>query len=283
MTPKSYTLLEFEFAQLIRPVEEDSEAEDGRELGVHFRKVSVFPVTSNERLDQFDFTVSTPANACTIHGLSGLEAGGVWNQGPSARVLLWRENALPSTARIEFEHSLPGCGGARLHARVRANGGKWSEVYFEGGAVSVEIEILEQPKALKSDVAPALSVIVLNYERTLLTYASVMCALYSTRWIDAEVIVVDNGSLEPRSQDFCDMDLPAKLLRLDRPVSFASANNFSVEAARGKYLLFLNNDAFLKDGVVEKLLAEMAPEDVGAVGPIFVNADGSFQELSRDS
>ena len=41
----------------------------------------------------------------------------------------------------------------------------------------------------------------------------------------------------------------------------------------------LNNDAFLTEGVVEKLLAQIIHHEVGAVGPAFRYPDGWLQEM----
>ena len=109
METTSFVLLEFEFAQLARPSEERPSVTDGRELGISLKKATLFPVGSSERLGQIDFAVNPPKNARTIYGLSGFEAGGVWSLGRSASVLFRPETPLPSSARIELEHSLaPG-------------------------------------------------------------------------------------------------------------------------------------------------------------------------------
>ncbi|MDW8327099.1 MAG: glycosyltransferase family 2 protein, partial [Anaerolineales bacterium] len=61
-------------------------------------------------------------------------------------------------------------------------------------------------------------------------------------------------------------------------VGFARANNQGAAVARGRYLLLLNSDAFLKPGALEALvaLAEAQPR-AGVVGARLLNADGSFQ------
>ena len=283
METTSFVLLEFEFAQLAVPSEERPSATDSRELGVSLKKAALFPLTSTERLCQIDFAVSPPKNARAIYGLTRSEAGGVWSLSPSASVLFWPEAPLPSSARIELEHSLaPGL--RTVDARVRANGGGWSGLCCEGGVVSTEIEIPKEAiSSIPNDVdgiyRPIVSIIIANYDQPYLTCACAKRAIYSTMAFQTEVIIVDNGSREANYQKLVEMDLPVRLIRLDRPTSFSTANNIAAEAARGKHLLFLNNDAFLDDGVAEKLLAEMASEDVGATGPIFLDPEGAFQEF----
>ena len=194
-------------------------------------------------------------------------------------MLFWPETPLPSSARIELEHSLaPGL--VRVDARIRADGGGWSGFCCEGGVVAAEIELPKQAiAALSSEIdstevntSPSISIIIVNFEQPYLTYACAKRAIYSAGAIQTEIIVVDNGSREASYRQLVEMDLPARLIRLDRPTSFSTANNLAAETARGKHLLFLNNDAFLDDGVAEKLLAEMASEEVGAAGPIFLKS-----------
>ena len=66
------------------------------------------------------------------------------------------------------------------------------------------------------------------------------------------------------------------------PASFMGygvANNLAAEEARGEYVLFLNNDAFLQPGAVsEMLVAFQKHSDCAAVGPVLRYPDGTLQE-----
>ena len=75
------------------------------------------------------------------------------------------------------------------------------------------------------------------------------------------------------------MDLPVRMMRLTESYPYGAANNLAAEGARGRILLLLNNDAFLMQGVVGRLMTELANESVGAVGPVFRFPDGTLQEI----
>jgi GT2 family glycosyltransferase len=73
--------------------------------------------------------------------------------------------------------------------------------------------------------------------------------------------------------------IPFRALLLDRNVGFAPANNVGLQHARGKYICFLNSDAFPgTPDWLERLAATLAAHpDLGAVGPLLLYEDGSIQ------
>jgi GT2 family glycosyltransferase/glycosyltransferase involved in cell wall biosynthesis len=129
--------------------------------------------------------------------------------------------------------------------------------------------------------APRVSVVVLNLDNALLTLE---CAVQAMEAIgtagDVELIVVDNGS---RPNDFEHLVgwLPpfVNLVRVGVNRYFGEGNNLGFEAARGEFVLFLNNDAFIEPSTIPTLLRvfETHP-DAGAVGPTFIYPDGRIQE-----
>jgi N-acetylglucosaminyl-diphospho-decaprenol L-rhamnosyltransferase len=96
--------------------------------------------------------------------------------------------------------------------------------------------------------------------------------------LEIEVIVVDNGSVD-ESAEYVRRSFPdARLITNDQNRGFAAANNQALEFASGRYLLLLNPDAFLLPGALNRLVAFMdARPDIGAVGPMLLNADGTLQ------
>jgi len=99
---------------------------------------------------------------------------------------------------------------------------------------------------------------------------------------DTEVIVIDNGSKDGSIQR-ARADFPkVKFKLMGRNTGFAYACNRGAQEARGKILLFLNQDAELvKEGffTVAKFLSEN-PDRVIATGKV-VYPDGSTQEILR--
>src|SRR5690606_16217300 len=59
---------------------------------------------------------------------------------------------------------------------------------------------------------------------------------------------------------------------------FGTANNQAMQKARGEYFLMLNSDAFVHEGAIETLIAELEAHPEAAIaGPRLLNSDGSLQ------
>ncbi len=70
-----------------------------------------------------------------------------------------------------------------------------------------------------------------------------------------------------------------RILELGLNKGFGEACNTGAKEARGEYLLFLNNDAFLRPRTVDELLSAFAAHpDCGAAGPVMLNIDDTLQE-----
>lgn len=93
-----------------------------------------------------------------------------------------------------------------------------------------------------------------------------------------ELIVVDNGSTDGTTEFLTSGLAGAKLLVTGRNHGFAVGNNLGASHAVGKFVLFLNSDALVHPGWLPPLLARTVDnETVAAVGPRFLNLDGSLQ------
>jgi GT2 family glycosyltransferase/glycosyltransferase involved in cell wall biosynthesis len=135
-------------------------------------------------------------------------------------------------------------------------------------------------RALQSHERPDISAIIVNFNKAQLTLQSVVELLDSTKAKLLEVVVVDNGSA---GTDFAILTtyLPTgvKLVRIGSNRNFGEGNNIGVEASTGRYLLLLNNDAFVGAQSVDALLKVFSEyPDAGVVGPKFVYPDGTLQE-----
>lgn len=97
--------------------------------------------------------------------------------------------------------------------------------------------------------------------------------------IPSEVIVVDNASTDGSADAIAGRFGPrVRLIRNGRNAGFAAASNIAMRAARGKYFLLLNSDAFVKAGAVKALAGYLDRHaGVAAVGPRLLNADGTLQ------
>jgi GT2 family glycosyltransferase len=90
---------------------------------------------------------------------------------------------------------------------------------------------------------PVVSVIVLNWNGAAFL-PRCLDALQAQTFQDFEVLVLDNGSTD-QSVDQVEARWPGfRLVRLGQNLGFAKANNRGAELACGRWLAFLNNDAF---------------------------------------
>ena len=92
-----------------------------------------------------------------------------------------------------------------------------------------------------------------------------------------ELIVIDNGSTDATPELLRRVE-NATIVLNERNDGFGAANNEGAARARGRHLLFLNQDAFVHRGWLSPLVERIeSDETIGAVGPMLLNPDGSLQ------
>jgi glycosyltransferase involved in cell wall biosynthesis/LmbE family N-acetylglucosaminyl deacetylase len=91
-----------------------------------------------------------------------------------------------------------------------------------------------------------------------------------TTYARLEVLVVDNGSVDPRVLDLLSVHERAgrlRVLRDARPFNYSALNNRAVREARGELLCFLNNDIdVISPDWLEEMAGQALRPEVGAVG-----------------
>jgi len=93
-----------------------------------------------------------------------------------------------------------------------------------------------------------------------------------------EVVVVDDASPDDSAARLAACT-GVRLVRTDRNLGFIGACNLGAEHARGRHLLFLNNDAEVTESWLDTLVSTMdSDERVGLVGAKLVYPDGRLQE-----
>jgi GT2 family glycosyltransferase len=105
--------------------------------------------------------------------------------------------------------------------------------------------------------------------------------LEKTRFGQLDLVIVDNGSTDPRALSLLQSagkDERVTLLRAPGPFNFAALNNLGAAKARGDVLVFLNNDMEIIEPEWLRQLAERAIDpQVGAVGCKLLYPDGRIQ------
>lgn len=93
-----------------------------------------------------------------------------------------------------------------------------------------------------------------------------------------ELIIVDNGSTDGTTDFLRQLSGDVRTIANEENLGFAKACNQGAAAARGKYLVFLNNDTIPQPGWLTALVAEVdSHAEVGIVGSKLLYPDGTVQ------
>lgn len=93
---------------------------------------------------------------------------------------------------------------------------------------------------------------------------------------EGEVIVVDNASSDETPAMLAEFPW-VRVIRNEENRGFSGANNQGAAAARGRFLVLLNNDTEGHAGWLARMLRVAAQPDVGAVGARLLFPDGTLQ------
>lgn len=141
------------------------------------------------------------------------------------------------------------------------------------GELTVQRRLPEPP--------PKVSVIVPTRDRLDLLAVCVEGVLHRTNYPDIELVIADNGSIEPETLAFferCGDDPRVTVVRWPHPYNYSAINNFAATHARGSYLCLLNNDTEVIDPFwLSEMMAHATRPEVGAVGARLLYPDQSVQ------
>ena len=102
-----------------------------------------------------------------------------------------------------------------------------------------------------------------------------------TKYPNYEIILADNGSKDPATISLVNEYAKKENVThfpIDIPFNYSEINNKAVKVAKGKFLLFLNNDTeVLHDGWMDEMVRLLFIAEVGVVGAKLVYEDDSIQ------
>ncbi len=127
---------------------------------------------------------------------------------------------------------------------------------------------------------PTVSVVVLNWLDPHLAERSLRSAARALHGLETEYIVVENGSKAEVDPGI----IPGRRLRkiwFEKNVGVSKGRNAGINAARGSYLLILDDDAVVVDGLVELLEFMEYHRTIGLAGPRIVDSAGKLMFTCR--
>jgi O-antigen biosynthesis protein len=140
---------------------------------------------------------------------------------------------------------------------------------------------LPKPKNMLTNGVADLSIIILNWNKSVLTLQCVTTIMATMENSDLtyEVVIVDNGS---QSSDYLNLvetlGNKCKIIRNAINKFYGEANNIGVESSIGQKILFLNNDAFVTETTITEMMQLINITEVGGVGAKLLFPNGSLQE-----
>ena len=130
-----------------------------------------------------------------------------------------------------------------------------------------------------SDESLICSIIIPVFNKSDYTFQCLLSLAHEIDWTTTEVIIIDNGSTDRTKELLAFFDPSIRIIHNEVNSGFVDACNQGAAVARGKYLVFLNNDTTVLPGWLKNLVDTIESDPkVGAVGSILLYADGTIQE-----
>ncbi|MDT7778283.1 MAG: hypothetical protein QOC99_795 [Acidobacteriota bacterium] len=123
------------------------------------------------------------------------------------------------------------------------------------------------------------SVIIPVFNKVEFTFQCLRSLLREVDFRSTEVIVIDNASTDETREVLSHFGRYVRVVENDTNLGFVDACNQGATVARGRYLVFLNNDTVVLPGWLDHLVETVERDErTGAVGSMFLYPDGRIQE-----
>ena len=129
---------------------------------------------------------------------------------------------------------------------------------------------------------PDVSVVIVSFNTRDMLRDCLRHLQTSSEEVACETWMVDNNSRDG-SPDMVQDEFPhIRLIRSETNLGFAAANNCAIKHATGRYIVLLNSDAFLSQGILRAAVDRMDQQpNVGLAGGLLTGTDGSWQPSAR--
>jgi GT2 family glycosyltransferase len=191
----------------------------------------------------------------------------------------WRKSvSSTASAGSGAKPKAAGAGVAAVAAHLQRRG-LAAEVASRGGLTCYQVS-WQVPPAVKKAVG--VSILIPFRDHTEMTLECVEAIRRYTRDVPYEILLLDNWSTGLEAEAFTTAQANiegTKVIRITEPFNYSRINNVGVKAAKYPFLLFINNDVFVKDTAwLRRMLDEaLVDQTVGAVGAKLLYPDGAVQ------
>jgi GT2 family glycosyltransferase len=129
---------------------------------------------------------------------------------------------------------------------------------------------------------PLVSLLIPTRDKLELLQPCIRSILNKTDYPDYEIVILDNGSVEPETHAFfnriCLESPNVRVLPYNFPFNYSAINNFGVKHARGSIIGLVNNDIeVISPGWLTEMTSHANRPDIGCVGAKLYFSDGTLQ------
>lgn len=140
----------------------------------------------------------------------------------------------------------------------------------------LDAAVADLDRALRLAADPRVSIVIPVHDE-LVTTLECLAAIAAATTGEYEVVVVDDASTPETARRLAALD-KVRYVRQDEQRGFGRTCNRGVEEARAELVVLLNSDTQVREGWLEPMLAPLASDDVGMVGPKLLFPEGVLQE-----
>lgn len=161
------------------------------------------------------------------------------------------------------------------------------DYFAEHGPKGVAVESAAVPNTYRvrwplPEPAPFVSLLMPTRDQKAVTEVAVRSILDRTAYTNFEIIILDNGSVEPDTLAFFDAiqreDGRVRVVRDERPFNFSALNNLGVRHARGSVIGLVNNDVeVIGPDWLGEMVSQACRPDIGCVGAKLYYGDDTLQ------
>ena len=160
--------------------------------------------------------------------------------------------------------------------------------YFDSqGLLSVKVEANSVPNTYRikwpvPQPEPLVSLLIPTRDRKDLVEVAVRSILNKTTYSNYEILILDNGSVEPETLAFFNTvqkeDVRVRVLRYDYPFNYSAINNFGVKHAKGNLIGLINNDVeVISPDWLSEMVSHAVRPEIGCVGAKLYYSNDTIQ------